>query len=112
METRTILIILAYILGALGIFWLRTFPFREKKTKAPVQTARAKLVERRVQPGNPRRSGRTMMGYSFILTFLLEDGRKLELDSYEIEYGGLREGMEGMLTWQGTYFLGLEQQAA
>lgn len=103
-----------YILGALAaagaIAYLRVFPFTEKKTKEPERTAHAQLIERRVQPGNPHRSGRTMMGYSFILIFRLDDGTPLELYAYETEFGGLREGMTGMLTWKGRYFVGLERE--
>lgn len=29
----------------------------------------------------------------------------LELHAHEIEFGGLKEGMEGILTYQGRYFM-------
>lgn len=85
--------------------WLRAFPFREKKTKKPERTARAKVIARRVQSGNPIRSGRSAgFGYTFLVTFRLENGTELELYAYDQEYGGLTEGMEGQLTWKGPYF--------
>ena len=107
-------LILAFLLlaaGSFGIFWLRTFPFREKKTKAPEQTARAAITARRVQSSNPHRSGRSSgMGYTYLVTFRLDSGEELELYTYEIEYGTLREGMTGMLTWKGRYYVNFEQE--
>lgn len=102
---KTFLIFLLFTAGALGIFWLRTFPFREKKTNEPERSASAVVVSRRIRPGNPRRSGRSHMGYTFLVTFRLDDGRELELEAYEVEYGALKEGTAGTLTWKGPYFV-------
>ena len=90
------------------VYWLRTFPFREKKTKEPERTAEAEVLSRRVQSGNPIRSGRSHQGYTFLVTFRLEDGQELELYAYDHEYGGLNEGMTGSLTWKGPYFVRFE----
>lgn len=87
------------------VYWLRVLPFREKKTKEPERTMKAKLVTRQVKSGT-QRSGRSQgMGYSFLLTFETADGNKLELYAYDHEYGALREGMAGSLTWKGPYFV-------
>lgn len=87
------------------IYRLRVLPFREKKTNEPERTAKARLVAREVLTGT-RRSGRSQgMGYSFLLTFETEAGNKLELYAYDHEYGALREGMDGILTWKGPYFV-------
>ena len=100
---------MAGILAVMGfVFWLRTFPFREKNTKEPERTAGAEVLSRRVQSGNPIRSGRSHQGYTFLVTFRLEDGRKLELYAYDHEYGALQEGMTGSLTWKGPYFIRFE----
>ena len=45
------------------------------------------------------------MGYSFVINFLTEDGQTLELYAYEIEFGGLKEGTRGVLTYKGRYFV-------
>ena len=90
------------------VYWLRILPFREKKTKEPERTAKATLAARQVQSGT-RRSGRSQgMGYSFLLTFQTEDGKVLELYAYDHEYGDLKEGMTGNLTWKGPYFVRFE----
>lgn len=107
MKRTVLLLLLAVITGA--VTWLRAFPFTEKKTKEPELRAKAAVISRRVQSGNPIRSGRSAgLGYTFLVTFRLEDGRKLELYAYDHEYGALREGMEGQLTWKGPYFVSFE----
>lgn len=98
---------------AFGVTWLRAFPFTEKKTREPECTAPATVTARRVQSGNPIRSGRSAgFGYTFLVTFLLADGRELELYTYDAEYGALREGMTGSLTWKGPYYVSFTQEAA
>lgn len=106
---KTLLFFLGMIVLAFAVTWLRCFPFREKKTSEPERSARAEVIARRVQSGNPIRSGRSAgFGYTFLITFRLEDSKELELYAYDHEYGALREGMTGMLTWQGPYFVAFE----
>lgn len=105
---KTAVFVIFIIAGLFLISWLKVFPFTEKKTKAPEQSARAELLSRRIQSGNPHRSGRSHMGYTFLLTFRLDDGSQRELYAYEEEYGALREGMTGNLTWKGNYFVSFD----
>ncbi len=102
-----ILYILAAIAIPVGICFLWVLPFREKKSTEPQQTAPATLVTREIRRGSDR-SGRSRVGFNHVLIFQLSDSRKLELYSYEEEYGALREGMAGNLTWQGRYFVNWE----
>lgn len=108
MKTALILLLFTAIMAL--VFWLRTFPFREKKTKEPERTAWAEVVSRRVQSGANRTGRSSGMGYTYLVTFRLEDGREIELYTYDIEYGALREGMKGMLTWKGRYFVSLNTE--
>lgn len=94
---------------SLLIFWLRIRPFREKKTKEPQQTQNAVLTARRVESGTGSSGRSSGMGYSYVLTFRLESGRTLDLYAYETEYGSLREGLEGKLTWKGPYFVSFQE---
>ena len=107
MKTTLFIVCMLALFGFL--YWLRTFPFREKKTREPERTAKAEVISRRVQSGNPIRSGRSAgFGYTFLITFRLENGSDLELYAYDHEYGALREGMAGTLTWKGPYFVRFE----
>lgn len=102
---HTFVVVILLLVLFFFIYWLRVLPFREKKTKEPERTMKARLVTRQVQSGT-QRSGRSQgMGYSFLLTFETEDGSELELYAYDHEYGALREGMTGSLTWKGPYFV-------
>lgn len=104
-----VLYLMGLLILALGIIWLRTFPFREKKTNEPERISRAEVISRRVQSGNPIRSGRSAgFGYTFLVTFRLENGTTLELYAYDHEYGALREGMTGKLTWKSPYYVSFE----
>ena len=52
-----------------------------------------------------------MMQYTdYFVTFELENGKRLELRVKDREYGMLAEGDRGVLTYQGTRYLGFEQQ--
>ena len=106
---RILVYFLLVIAGAFLIFWLRVFPFTEKKTKEPQRTANAALIRRRVESGTNRSGRSSGMGFSYVLTFRLEDGRELELYAYDTEYGTLSEGMEGTLTWKGPYYVSFSQ---
>ena len=92
-------------MGVLAIVsFLKVFPFKEKTSKEPTKTVRATVVSKEVKRGT-HQSGRSKGGYSYAITFMTEDGQELELFAYEIEFGGLKEGMSGELTYKGRYFV-------
>ena len=78
--------------------------WQEKPTKAPLKTVTATVVSKEVKSGTYQ-SGRSKGGYSYTITFVTEDGQELEVFAYELEFGGIKEGMTGMLTYQGRYFV-------
>lgn len=86
------------------ISYLKVLPFQEKPSWEPKRAVNAKVVSKEVRSGT-HGSGRSQVGYSFVVNFQTEDGQTLELYAYDVEYGGLREGMNGVLTYQGRYFV-------
>ncbi len=99
------LIFMLYMLALMAlIFYLRIIPFREKPCYEPEKAVQATVVSKEIVSGT-QRSGRSHMGFSFMIRFRTEDGQELELYAYEEEFGGLKEGMAGMLTYQGRYFV-------
>lgn len=102
-----LLFVLYFLALMLVIFYLRVVPFREKPSYEPEKSVQATVFSKEIVSGT-QRSGRSQMGYSFIVTFRTQDGQMLELYAYEEEFGGLKEGMEGMLTYQGRYFVNLQ----
>ena len=105
-------IILVFVYGVAAcslIFYLRVRWFMEKPTTEPEKTVVATVASKEVREGT-NRSGRSMMGYSFVVNFQTEDGENLELYAYEIEFGGLKEGMQGVLTYKGRYFVDFNEK--
>lgn len=99
------LIFILYLLALMVlVFYLRVFPFRGKPCYEPEKAVQATVISKEIVSGT-QRSGRSQMGYSFLVTFQTEDGQTLELFAYEEEFGRLKEGMTGKLTYQGRYFV-------
>ena len=99
------LIIIPYGLTLfLLIFYMYARAFQEKPSNEPEKTVRAEVFSKEIISGT-QSSGRSQMGYSFVVNFRTEDGQTLELYAYEEEFGGLKEGMVGTLTYQGRYFV-------
>jgi len=94
-----IILLLACIGG-----YLRVHFFKEKPAKEPEKTVMATVVSKEVKRGT-QRSGRSNGGYSYAIHFLTENGEQLELYAYEVEFGGLKEGSHGLLTYKGRYFV-------
>jgi len=101
-----------FVVGMLAlmgfVFWLRVLPFREKKTREPERTAKAEVIARRVETGANRTGRSSGLGYNYRILFQLEDSTEVSLYAHDHEYGSLREGMTGILTWQGPYFVRFE----
>lgn len=92
----------------LVIFYFRVHMWMEKPSHEPEKSTIATVISKALKSGT-HETGRSVMGYSFAVTFLTEDGQTLELYAHEIEYGGLKEGMNGILTYQGRYFVNFEE---
>ena len=97
---------LTLLVGYLRVRW-----FLEKPATEPERTVAATVVSKAVKEGT-NQSGRSIMGYSFVVIFQTRDGQTLELYTYEIEFGALKEGMTGTLTYQGRYFVDFRQTGA
>ena len=107
------LIVFIFILSTIiGSFVSRAK--RERKNDAsPRVTAGARVVSKRMQVGQNRRSNDDMMHsytYSkYFVTFEFDSGDRLELPVDGSDYGLLVEGDRGKLTFQGTRYLGFQR---
>lgn len=75
--------------------------------KEPEQSSLALLVSRAVKHAN------TMYNESpwlYLVTFRLENGEEIELQTSEAVYGTVTEGMEGSLVWQGEKLVSFDQE--
>ena len=96
---------IAYMLaGALLVSYLRMWWAQETPTQEPHRAVKATVISKEVVPGT-HGAGRSKLGYSYAVTFRTTDGQTLELFAYEEEFGALREGMSGMLSYRGRYFV-------
>jgi len=86
------------------ISYVRVLPFQEKPSREPEKCVAATVVAKEVKNGT-HHSGRSQGGYSFVVTFLTDDNQTLPLYTYDVEFGGLKEGRKGILTYQGRYFV-------
>lgn len=103
------------LIGTIGralFIWIRN-------NNSPGQTMEARVVTKRmkVQGFGRTMAGRntfTGMGSStythYFVTFEMDKGNRLELGVKDAEYGMLAEGDQGMLSFQGSRFLGFEQK--
>lgn len=98
-----------YVLAAaLAVSYLKVHWFLEKPSPEPEKTTRATVVSKAIKPGT-HFAGRSKGGYSYVVCFRTEDNQQLELFAYEIEFGGLKKGMQGLLTYQGPYFVSFQK---
>lgn len=94
--------------AALMISFLKVRPFREKPSEEPEKSITATVIAKEIKQGT-NATGRSVMGYSFLIRFLTEEEITLELFAHEIEFGRLKEGMKGTLTYQGRYFCSFQE---
>ena len=96
------------LVAAAVLYCLQVRLWGEKKSKELEKSVMATVASKAVKRGT-HQTGRSNGGYCYAVTFLTEDGTKLELYAYEVEFGGLKEGTQGQLTYQGRYFVGFEE---
>lgn len=78
-----------------------------KNNNSPRLRVPAKVVAKRQQY---RRGTQNTMGHTwYYVTFEVESGDRMELETEGEEYGMLVEGDAGTLSFQGTRFLGFER---
>ena len=114
------------VVAAFLLYFLRVRLWGEKKSKEPEITVMATVVSKEQLGARP--SGVSIVAYQddkimllkeFRMSInksiynlcagMLEKGETLELYAYEIEFGGLKEGSKGQLTYQGRYFVRFEE---
>lgn len=96
--------------AAAVVAFLKAWGFQEKPEPAPERTVKASVLSREVKPGT-HGAGRSKGGFSYTVTFRTEQGQELELFAYETEFGGLKEGTQGLLTHRGRYFVRFQKEA-
>lgn len=86
-----------------------------KNNHSPRLTVPATIVSKRTNVSNHHHHGSTGMHHTthsttYYATFQVESGDRMELQMAGHEFGLLVEGDKGMLTFQGTRYLGFERK--
>ena len=72
----------------------------------------AKVVDKNARTHHHHSNGHHHHTHSYHITFEVESGDRMELRVPVDEYGLIVEGDEGVLTFQGTRFLGFQRKIA
>ena len=80
-----------------------------KNENAPRLTVPAKIVDMRRKTHHHSSSGHHHHTHSYLVTFEVESGDRMELRVTRMEYGTLVIGDKGRLSFQGTRYLGFER---
>jgi len=95
------------VLGVFVFVFVQIGRAHRKNDRAPRLTVGAKIVDKRQQY---RRGSGSSMGHTwYFVTFEVQSGDRMELETEEGEFGLLAVGDAGMLTFQGTRFLKFER---
>lgn len=104
-------VMFAVVSGFVIVSIVRTVSKWSKNEKAPKLTVEAKIMgkrtARRRTMSNKQYIGRD--NFNYYATFQLESGDRMELELIAHEYGLLKEGDRGKLTFQGTRYLGFDR---
>ena len=107
------LIVFIFIISTIIGSFVSRAKTERKNDQSPRVTANAKVVSKRMQVGQNRRTNDDMMHsytYSkYFVTFEFDSGDRLELPVEGSDYGLLVEGDSGKLTFQGTRYLGFQR---
>ena len=103
------IIMFVIILGTFIFTFVKSLSQWNKNNKSPRLTVPATVVSKRADVSSRRHDGHTHRSTSYFVTFQVESGDRMELQLQGHEYGLIVEGDRGMVTFQGTRFLGFER---
>jgi len=104
------------IIGIFIVFAVKLAVRWTKNNNSPIVPVQAKIVAKRAEHSSSYMNGDitgasgTMHHTSYYTTFEFINGERLEISVAGDEYGLLAEGDEGILSFQGTRFIGFERQ--
>ncbi|MGD7050142.1 DUF2500 domain-containing protein [Rossellomorea marisflavi] len=97
------------ILGVILIQVFKGVGEWSSNNQSPRLSSRAEVVSKRTEVHGG--GGDSRAHTSYYMTFQVESGDRMEMHVKGPEYGMLAEGDEGLLTFQGTRYLGFERKS-
>lgn len=109
------IIVFVIVIGTFIATGVRGVSQWNKNNNSPRLTVSARVINKRTEVGYNRHRGASdhyhTHGYTnYFVTFEVESGDRMELEVTGEESGLMIEGDQGMLTFQGTRFLGFERR--
>lgn len=109
------LIVFVIVIGTFVATGVRSFSTWNKNNNSPRLTVPTRVINKRTQVGYRRHRGtsdhyHTHSYTNYFVTFEVDSGDRMELEVTGEESGLMIEGDEGLLTFQGTRFLGFERK--
>ena len=105
-------LIFAIVIGMFIFFAVKGLKQWNKNNHSPRLTVPASVVSKRTNVSSHMHGGDSMHrthSTTYYVTFEVESGDRMELHVDGQEYGLIAEGDVGMLTFQGTRYLGFER---
>lgn len=108
------LIVFVIVIGTFVVTGVQGVKRWNHNNHAPRLTVAAKVINKRTQVGRHHHHHEehihSYQYTNYFVTFEVESGDRIELEVSGEESGLMVEGDQGMLTFQGTRFLGFERQ--
>lgn len=109
------IIVFVIVIGTFIVTGVRGVSQWNKNNNSPRLTVSARVINKRTEVGHSRHHHHNnhMHSYNYtnyFVTFEVESGDRMEFEVTGEESGLMLEGDQGMLTLQGTRFLGFERQ--
>lgn len=103
-------LVFALVIGTFVFTFAKIISQWHKNNNSPRLSVNVKVVAKRAHTSRHHHEHHVHHSTSYYVTFEVESGDRMELHVPSSEYGMLVEGDEGILTFQGTRYLGFERK--
>lgn len=98
------------VLGMFVFVFVRSISEWVNNNNSPRLSVDAKIVDKRMSTHHHHSNGHHHHTHSYHITFEVQSGDRMELRVPRSEFGLLVEGDQGVLSFQGTRYLGFERK--
>ena len=102
-------VMFVFVFGMIIMTFARSIKEEHKNNNSPRLTVPATVIAKRDQVSVHHHNHHRHTNTRYFVTFEVESGDRMELQTSGPEYGMLIEGDRGELTFQGTRFLGFDR---
>lgn len=103
-------VMFVFIFGMIIMTFAKSIRQEHKNNQSPKLTVSATVIAKRDQVSVHHHDHHRHTSTRYFVTFQVESGDRMELQTGGSEYGLLIEGDQGKLTFQGTRFLNFERE--